>query len=201
MAGLLALSRIIDMINVAIGKSVIWLVLVAVLVSAYNAIVRYLGEAVSFLPIPRASNSLLELQWYLYGAVFMLAAAYTLQRNEHIRIDIVSNRLSKRTRDWIDLLGHTLFLLPFTLLMVWLSWPWFLRSFRSGEVSTNSGGLIVWPAKALVLAGFVLLTAQALSEIIKRLAVIRGVIDDPTPRHELPPEAEAAMEMGKAGRD
>lgn len=201
MAGLLALSRIIDMINIAIGKSVIWLVLVAVLVSAYNAIVRYLGEAVSFLPIPRASNSLLELQWYLYGAVFMLAAAYTLQRNEHIRIDIVSNRLSKRTRDWIDLLGHTLFLLPFTVLMVWLSWPWFLRSFRSGEVSTNAGGLIVWPAKALVLAGFVLLTAQALSEIIKRLAVIRGVIDDPMPRHELPPEAEAAMEMGKAGRD
>ncbi|MDP3898107.1 MAG: TRAP transporter small permease subunit [Mesorhizobium sp.] len=201
MAGLLALSRLIDGVNVFIGRNVSWLVLVAVLVSAYNATIRYLGDAISFLPIPRASNSLLELQWYLYGAVFMLAAAYTLQRNEHIRIDIVSNRLSKRTRDWIDLLGHIFFLVPFVVLMVWLSWPWFLRSYLSGEVSTNSGGLIIWPAKALVFAGFVLLTAQALSEIIKRIAVIWGFIDEPSPQHELPPEAEAVLEMEHKNRD
>lgn len=201
MAGLLALSRLIDTVSVLIGKSVIWLVLVAVLVSAYNAMVRYLGDAVSYLPIPRASNSLLELQWYLYGAVFLLAAAYTLQRNEHIRIDIVSSWFSKRTRDWIDLVCHVVFLLPFVLLMVWLSWPWVLRSYVSGEISTNSGGLIIWPAKALVLAGFVLLTAQAVSEIIKRAAVIAGIIEDPAPHHDLPPAAEAALEMEKSGRD
>jgi TRAP-type mannitol/chloroaromatic compound transport system permease small subunit len=201
MAGLLALSRLIDTVSVFIGKSVIWLVLVAVLVSAYNAMVRYLGDAIKFLPIPRASNSLLELQWYLYGAVFLLAAAYTLQRNEHIRIDIVSSWFSKRTRDWIDLVCHVFFLLPFVLLMVWLSWPWVLRSYMSGEISTNSGGLIIWPAKALVLAGFALLTAQAISEIIKRAAVIAGIIEDPAPRHDLPPAAEAALEMEKPGRD
>lgn len=201
MAGLLALSRLIDTISVFIGKSVMWLVLVAVLVSAYNATVRYLGDALTSLPIPRASNALLELQWYLYGAVFLLAAAYTLQRNEHIRIDIVSSRLSKRTRDWIDLVCHVLFLLPFTILLSWLSWPWLVRSYLSGEISTNSGGLIIWPAKALVVAGFLLLTAQAISEIIKRIAVISGAIDDPSPQHDLPPDAEAAIEMGKAGRD
>lgn len=201
MAGLLVLSRLIDAISVAIGKSVIWLVLVAVLVSAYNAIVRYLGDAVTWLPIPRASNSLLELQWYLYGAVFLLAAAYTLQRNEHIRIDIISSRLSKRTRDWIDLVCHIVFLLPFTVLISWLAWPWLVRSYLSGEVSTNAGGLIIWPAKAFVFAGFVLLTAQAVSEIIKRIAVIGGAIDDPSRQHDLPPEAQAAIEMGKSARD
>ena len=201
MAGLLALSRLIDTVSVFIGKSVMWLVLVAVLVSAYNATVRYLGDALTSLPIPRASNALLELQWYLYGAVFLLAAAYTLQRNEHIRIDIVSSWLSKRTRDWIDLVCHIFFLLPFTILLSWLSWPWLVRSYLSGEISTNSGGLIIWPAKALVVARFLLLTAQAISEIIKRIAVIRGAIDDPSPQHDLPPDAEAAIEMGKADRD
>ncbi|MCT7377731.1 TRAP transporter small permease subunit [Chelativorans salis] len=196
MAGLLGLSRFIDRINQFIGRQVSWLVLAAVLVSAYNAIVRFLGSGLpAYLPIPRASNALLELQWYLYGTVFMLASAYTLLRNEHIRIDIVSGKLSKRVRDWIDLFCHIFFLLPFVLLLVYLSWPWFLRSFRSGEMSTNAGGLIIWPAKFMVVAGFVLLTAQALSEIVKRLAVIRGIIDEPNPQHELPPTVEAAIEI------
>ncbi|MDN2565139.1 TRAP transporter small permease subunit [Aquibium sp. A9E412] len=202
MAGLLGLARVVDRVNTFIGTNVSWLVLAAVLVSAYNAIVRFVGDGLPrFLPIPRASNALLELQWYLYGTVFMLAAAYTLLRNEHIRIDIISNMLSKRTRDWIDLFCHVFFLLPFVALLVWLSWPWFRRSFLSGEISANANGLIIWPAKFMVLAGFVLLTAQAVSEIIKRFAVIRGIIDEPNPQHALHPAAEAAIEMEEKGRD
>jgi TRAP-type mannitol/chloroaromatic compound transport system permease small subunit len=193
MAGLLGLSRIIDRINELIGKSVIWLVLLAVLISAANASIRKAFDI--------SSNAWLELQWYLYGTVFMLAAAYTLLRNEHVRIDILSGRLSKRARDWIDLVCHVLFLMPFCVMMVWLSWPWFIRSFRSGEISTNAGGLIIWPAKFMVLAGFILLTAQGISEIIKRIAVIRGMMEDTQPQHELPPAAEAAIEMEHMRRD
>ena len=154
MAGLLGLSRIIDGINTLIGKNVSWLILVAVLVSAYNATVRYMGGALpAWIPIPRASNALLELQWYIYGTVFMLASAYTLLRNEHIRIDVLSNTFSKRTRDWIDVICHLTFLLPFTVLMVTLAMPWFWRAYVIGETSANSGGLIIWPAKFMVLAG------------------------------------------------
>lgn len=194
MQAMLAVSRAIDRVTAFIGRSVAWLILVAVIVSAANASIR---KAFSI-----SSNAWLELQWYLYGAVFLLAAAYTLQRNEHVRIDFVSNMLSKKTRDWIDLLGHIFFLLPFTTLLVWQSWPWFWRSYDSGEVSINAGGLILWPAKALVLIGFVMLTAQAFSEIFKRIAVIRGVIDEPYPGHELPPAVEE-METGypQAGGD
>ena len=196
MNGLLAVSRLIDRVNEFIGRQVSWLILAAVLVSAYNATVRYLGDGLpAYLPIPRASNALLELQWYLYGTVFMLAAAYTLLKNEHIRIDIVSSRMTKRMRDKVDLFCHTFFLMPFCLLMVWLAWPWFWRSYNSGEVSANAGGLILWPAKMMVLIGFLLLTAQGISEIIKRIAVIRGDIEDPMPQHDLPPEAEAALDI------
>ena len=179
---LLAFSQVIDKTTAFIGRTVSWLILAAVLISAGNAIIR---KAFDY-----SSNAFLEMQWYLYGAVFMLAAAYTLQRNEHIRIDVVSATLSKRTRDWIDLIGHVVFLLPFVGLMTYLSWPFFWLSFTSGEGSPNAGGLILWPAKLMVLAGFVLLTAQAFSEIIKRAMVIAGKIDDPTPEHELPPEIE-----------
>ncbi len=193
MAGLLALSRVIDGINGFIGRNVSWLILVAVLISAGNASMRKAFDM--------SSNAWLEMQWYLYGAVFMLAAAYTLRQNEHIRIDILSNKLSKRTRDWIDLFCHIFFLLPFALLLVYLCWPWFWLSYRTGEVSTNAGGLIIWPAKAMVLTGFILLTAQAFSEIIKRFAVIMGVIDDPSPHHDLPPAAEAAVDMEADRRD
>ena len=187
MNALLALSRGIDRVTAFIGRGVSWLILAAVLVSAGNAVIRKAFDI--------SSNAWLELQWYLFGAVFMLAAAYTLQRNEHIRIDIVSSMLSRRARHWIDLVCHVFFLVPFVSLMAYLSWPFFLRSFLSGEGSQNAGGLILWPAKSLVLAGFVLLCAQGLSEIVKRIAIIRGVIEDDIPDHELPPEVEAELEM------
>jgi TRAP-type mannitol/chloroaromatic compound transport system permease small subunit len=168
---LIALSRGIDAVSAFIGRCVIWLILAAVLVSAVNAVVRK-GFDVS-------SNAWLELQWYLFGAVFMLAAAYTLQRNEHIRIDILSSRLSKRTRDLIDIAGHSLMLLPFTALMIYLCWPFFFGAYRSGEMSGSAGGLIIWPARSFILLGFVLLFAQGISELIKRIAVIRELIPDP----------------------
>lgn len=171
MAFLLRLSASVDAITAAIGRSVSWLILVAVLVSAINAVVRKIFDM--------SSNAWLELQWYLFGAVFLLAAAYTLQKNEHIRIDILSSSWSKRTRDIIDLVLHIIFLLPFSSLMVYLSWSWFWLSFRTGEVSANAGGLIIWPAKSFVLIGFILLTAQAFSEIIKRIGVLTGRIEDP----------------------
>lgn len=171
MAFLLRLSALIDAITAAIGRSVSWLILVAVLVSAINAVVRKIFDM--------SSNAWLELQWYLFGAVFLLAAAYTLQKNEHIRIDILSSAWSKRTRDIIDLVLHIIFLLPFSSLMVYLSWSWFWLSFRTGEVSANAGGLVIWPAKSFVLIGFILLTAQAFSEIIKRIGVLTGRIEDP----------------------
>lgn len=169
MSALLAVSRLIDRITALIGRNVSWLILVAVLISAGNAVVRKAFDI--------SSNAWLELQWYLFGTVFMLAAAYTLQRNEHIRIDILSTSLKQRTRDWIDLLGHIFFLLPFAGLIVWLAIPWFLRSFQSGEFSSNTGGLIIWPAKLMVLLGFGLLLAQAFSEIIKKVAVLMGRSD------------------------
>lgn len=168
---LLAVSRVIDAITGAIGRWVSWLLLAAVLISAGNAVVRKMFDI--------SSNAWLELQWYLYGTVFMLAAAYTLLKNEHIRIDILSSSWSKKTRDRLDLVLHILFLVPFSFLMVYLAWPWFWLSFRSGEMSTNAGGLIIWPAKAAVLLGFILLSAQAISEIIKRAAIVFGVIKDP----------------------
>ena len=170
MRPLITISRTIDRLNEFIGHSVSWLLLVAVLVSAGNAISRKLFAL--------SSNAMLELQWYLYGAVFMLAAAYTLLRNEHIRIDILSSSWSKRTRDWIDLILHIVFLVPFATMMVYLCWPWFWRSFTSGEHSTNAGGLILWPAKSFILIGFILLLLQAFSEIIKRAAVLTGHINE-----------------------
>lgn len=184
LTALLKLSAVIDAINRLIGKNVAWLILVAVLVSSYNAIIRYLGNSLPlWVPLPRSSNALLELQWYLYGTVFLLASAYTLLTNEHIRIDLVSNRLTKRTRDWIDLVCHSLMLVPFAGLMVWLAVPWFVRSYVSGEVSRNAGGLVIWPAKLMVLVGFSLLLAQAFSEIIKRIGVLAGRLHESDGTH------------------
>jgi len=173
MGGLLTLSAVIDRVNEIIGKAVSWLILVAVLVSATNAVIRKTMNV--------SSNSWLELQWYLFGAAFLLAAAYTLKQNEHIRIDIVYGAFSRRVQHWIDLFGHVFFLMPFVVLMLYLFIPYVSMSVRSGEVSTNSGGLVIWPAKALLLAGFTLLFFQGISEIIKKIAVMRGVIPDPTP--------------------
>lgn len=173
MAGLLALSRLIDRINEIIGRTISWAILAAVLVSAGNAVIRK-----SF---NMSSNAWLELQWYLFGAAFMLAAAYTLKQNEHIRIDIVYGLWSRRVQHWIDLLGHLFFLMPFSLLMIYYFVPYVSLSFRSGELSSSAGGLILWPAKALLLIGFLQLALQGVSEIIKKIAVMRGDIEDPNP--------------------
>lgn len=188
---LLGLSRGIDRVNSFIGRSVTWLILVAVLVSAGNAVVRKVMNT--------SSNAWLELQWYLFGAAFLGAAAYTLKENEHIRIDIIYGLWRRRRQHWIDLIGHVLFLMPFVTLMIWFLWPWVLRSYRSGEVSTNSGGLVLWPAKALLLAGFILLFFQGISEIVKKIAVMRGLIPDPNPF--VSHHAAAALEGEAMARD
>jgi TRAP-type mannitol/chloroaromatic compound transport system permease small subunit len=194
MRGLLSLSGLIDRSTEIIGRAVAWLILIAVLVSAANAVVRKVFSV--------SSNAWLELQWYLFGAAFLLAAAYTLKQNEHIRIDIVYGLFSRRVQHWIDLFGHLVFLMPFTLLMLWYLVPYVGQSFRNGEVSTNSGGLVIWPAKALLLVGFILLALQGVSEIIKKIAVMRGLIPDPNPflsAHEAAEkEGEALVkEIGK----
>ncbi len=169
----LALSRLIDRITAAVGKGVMWLILLAVLVSAGNAIVR---KAANW-----SSNSLLELQWYLFGAAFMGAAAYTLQQNEHIRIDIFYGTRSRRTQHWIDLFGHVFFTLPFVVLMAWMLVPYAWAAWQIGQISTNAGGLVIWPARAILAAGFVLLILQVVSEIIKKIAVMQRLIPDPHP--------------------
>lgn len=173
MSVLIALSRAIDRLNEFIGKWVAWLILVSILVSAGNAVVRK--------ALNTSSNAWLELQWYLFGAAFLLAAAYTLKQNEHIRIDIVYGTFSRRVQHWIDLLGHVFFLMPFVVLMIFYFVPYVSLSLRSGEMSTNSGGLILWPAKSMLLVGFFLLGLQGVSEIIKKIAVMRGSMDDPNP--------------------
>jgi TRAP-type mannitol/chloroaromatic compound transport system permease small subunit len=173
MAALLALARAIDRMNEFIGKWVGWLILASILISAGNAIIRKLFNS--------SSNAWLELQWYLFGAAFLLAAAFTLKQGEHIRIDVVYGAFSRRKQHWIDLFGHVFFLMPFVILMIAFFIPYFLLSFRTGEVSTNAGGLIIWPAKLFLLVGFLLLGIQGISEIIKKIAVMTGQMDDPTP--------------------
>lgn len=186
MSALMSLSRGIDRTTAFVGRAVSWLVLVAVLVSAGNAVLRKTFDV--------SSNAWLELQWYLFGAVFMLAAAWTLQKNEHVRVDIVSGLLSRKARNWIDFIGHLLMLLPLTLLMLWLLVPYVLRSYEGQEYSPNAGGLIVWPAKALLLAGFLLLLLQAISELIKRGSVLFFGMEDTTPLHANHPTSEEMAE-------
>lgn len=182
---LLAFSRLVDRVTDIVGRWVSWLILASVLISAGNAVARKAFDL--------SSNAWLEVQWYLFGTVFLLAAAYTLKRNEHVRIDFVANSFKKRTRDWIDLLCHIFFLMPFVLLITYLSVPWVLKSINSGEISANAGGLIIWPAKLMVMLGFGLLSLQGLSEIIKRFAIITGRIDDDTEHHDLPPNVEEML--------
>ena len=194
MGFLLRLSRLIDALNERVGRAVYWLVLVAVLVSAGNAIVRKLFNY--------SSNSLLELQWYLFAAVFLFCAGYTLLRNEHVRIDVVSGRFSPRVQTWIDIFGTVFFLLPMALLFVWLSWPIFVRTFTHNEISTNAGGLVLWPARLMVPIGFVLLALQGLSELIKRIAFLGGHGVDPVPRHDpLAAEKELADEIRRLAEE
>ncbi|MGQ3672781.1 TRAP transporter small permease subunit [Xanthobacter sp. TB0136] len=198
MKPLLALSRGIDALNVRIGKLSSWLILVAIVVSSVNAVVRKLFDV--------SSNSWLELQWVLFSAVFLFCASWTLRDNEHIRIDILSSHLSKRMRDGIDIFGHVFFLLPFSLLLLWTSWPFFLKSFYINEQSLNVGGLPQWPAKLLVPVGFLLLTLQAFSEIIKRVAIMTGRLEDKASSDENGPialaaEAERLMTAQQGGDD
>ncbi len=168
---LLKLSGLIDAVNDGIGKLTYWLVLVAVVVSSGNAVIRY--------TLNTSSNAWLELQWYLFSAVFLLCAGYTFLRNEHIRIDIVIGRFSKRVQSWVDIFGILFFMFPMTILIMVLSWPMFWDSYVSNEMSSDAGGLVRWPAKLLVPVGFFLLTAQGVSELIKRIAYLTGHRDEP----------------------
>ncbi|KUL96034.1 C4-dicarboxylate ABC transporter [Bosea sp. WAO] len=192
MEGPLAFSRVIDKINREIGKKVAWLILLAVIVATVNAIVRKVFSV--------SSNAWLELQWVLFGTVFLLCAAWTLQVKEHIRIDIVNSMLPKRVQQWIDLIGHTLFLMPFCLLMIYHSWPFFTRSYAVNEQSLSAGGLPQWPAKGLVIIGFILLAFQGVSEIIKQIAIMRGKLDDDDSSrgHAAAAEAEAQRLLDQA---
>lgn len=171
MRALLGVSRVIDAINLRIGRWLAWLILAAVVISAVNAVVRKLFDS--------SSNAWLEMQWVLFGIVFLCCAPWTLLANEHIRIDIVNSMWSQRTRNWIDVIGHALFLIPLCVVMVITSGPFFMRSFQIYEQSVNAGGLPQWPAKGIVLIGFWLLLFQGISELIKRIAVMRGLIPDP----------------------
>jgi TRAP-type mannitol/chloroaromatic compound transport system permease small subunit len=185
---LLKLSGIIDAINTQIGKWVAWAILAAVVVSAVNATVRKAFDM--------SSNSWLELQWVLFSAVFLLCASWTLRDNEHIRIDIVNNQLPRALRNTIEIIGHTFFLLPLTIIIIITGIPFFTGSFAINEQSTNAGGLPQWPAKALIPLGFALLFAQAISELIKRIAIIRGLVPDPHAAqvHALEAEVEHVLE-------
>jgi TRAP-type mannitol/chloroaromatic compound transport system permease small subunit len=175
---LLALARAIDAANSFVGRAAAWLVLAAVLVSAGNAAVRY--------ALGTSSNAWLEIQWYLFSAVFLLCAGYTLLRNAHVRIDVLSSRFTPRTRAWIDITGGLFFLLPMALIVLYLSWPMFVQSYTTGELSSDAGGLTRWYVKVLIPAGFALLVLQGVSEIIKRVAFLRGHDDaaqTPVPGH------------------
>lgn len=167
MKAALAVAKLIDRLNTGIFRAAAWLVLVVTLVSALNALVRW---AFNY-----SSNAYLDLQLYLFAGVFLICAGFTFLENEHVRIDVLSSRFSRRTRLWIDVLGILFFLLPFAGLTLWLSWSPFLEAFHSKETSPNAGGLIVWPARLLVWVGFFLLVLQAFSELIKRIAELRGV--------------------------
>jgi TRAP-type mannitol/chloroaromatic compound transport system permease small subunit len=161
-----------------------------VLESAGNAIVRKLFNS--------SSNALLEMQWYLFSAVFLLCAGWTLLRNEHVRIDILVGRLSPKGQAWVDVFGTVFFLLPMTTLFIWLSWPWFLRTYTEHEISGSAGGLVLWPARLLVPVGFTLLALQGLSELVKRIAFISGHGPDPVTRHDpRAAELELAREIRK----
>ena len=182
LGALLPATRVIDAVNAWIGKRVAWLILVAVLVSAANATVRKIFDT--------SSNSWLELQWVLFSVVFLLCSPWTLLANEHIRIDIVSNLLPQRLRNQIDVVGHAFFLLPLTIIMIVTGIPFFLKSIEVNEQSGNAGGLPQWPAKSLVMIAFAMLCIQGISELIKRIAVMRNLIPDPYSTQINPLEAE-----------
>jgi TRAP-type mannitol/chloroaromatic compound transport system permease small subunit len=166
MTPLLSLSRLIDKISTGVGKLTMWLILITTLISAGNALMRKMFNI--------SSNSMLEIQWYLFAAVFMLGAGYGFLKNSHVRIDFISSKLSFRTRNWVDIVGIVGVLIPFCIVMLKLSWPFFMQAFTSGEMSQNAGGLMRWPAYALIPTGFALLLLQGISELIKRIAFLTG---------------------------
>lgn len=188
MQALLKFSRAIDWLNAQIGKWVIWLILASTVISGINAIVRKAFNV--------SSNAYLEVQWYLFAGAFLLAAGYTLLNGEHVKIDVISSRFSKRTQTWIDVFGFVFFLMPVCIAILYYGIPFFLQGFRSGEMSSNAGGLIRWPVYLLIPVGFTLLMAQGLSELVKRLAFLQGLIEDPTVKKvEKTPEEELAEEI------
>lgn len=176
MSVLLGVSRAIDRLSEAVHKIAMWLVLVAILISAGNAVSRKLLNA--------SSNAFLEAQWYLFSAVFLLCAAYTLYKGEHVKIDLVYGRLSRRTQIKIEIFGTLFFLFPFCLVTIWIVWPIVLDKIASGETSPNAGGLIYWPVWVMIPAGFALLLLQGVSELIKRIAFLSGEGPDPAIAHE-----------------
>ena len=194
MHALLKLSKAVDWLNSQVGKYVIWLILASTVISATNAIVRKIFNV--------SSNAYLEVQWYLFAAAFLLAAGFTLLNGEHVKIDVIYSRWSKRTQMWIDVFGFTFFLLPSCAAILWFSVPFFIKGFESGEMSGNSGGLIRWPVYAMIPLGFGLLLLQAVSELIKRLAFLQGLIEDPTHKEvEKSAEEELAESIQKMAEE
>jgi TRAP-type mannitol/chloroaromatic compound transport system permease small subunit len=181
---LLKFLKAVDWLNAQIGKYVIWLILASTVISAVNAVVRKVFDM--------SSNAFLEVQWYLFAASFLIAAGYTLLNGEHVKIDVFSSHLSKRGQIWIDVIGFTFFLTPVCLVILWFGVPFFLQGYRSGEVSGNTGGLIRWPVYAMIPLGFSLLLLQGWSELIKRLAFLQGLIEDPT-THKVEKTAEEEL--------
>ena len=195
MRALLKASGGIDALNAFIGRWVIWLILGSTVISGVNALVRKIFNT--------SSNAYLEVQWYLFAAAFLIAAGYTLLNGEHVKIDVVASRLSKRAQIWIDIIGFAFFLTPMCLIILWFGIPFFLQGFRSGEMSSNAGGLVRWPVYLMMPIGFALLLLQGWSELIKRIAFLRGLIPDPTLKMVAKtPEEELAEEIRRqAERD
>ncbi len=186
MQALLKLSNLIDALTERVGKAIIWLVLVVTLIAAGNAVMRY--------TLNYSSNAFLEIQWYLFSAIFLFGAGYTLMRNEHVRIDLIAGRLSRRGQAWIDIFGIIFFLLPMAVAVMYLSWPIFLLALNNNEQSSNAGGLTVWPVRLLVPIGFFLLVIQGVSELIKRFGFLQGLCPDPTAKgHKPTPEEELVL--------
>ncbi len=186
MQALLKLSSLIDALTERVGKAIIWLVLVVTLIAAGNAVMRY--------TLNYSSNAFLEIQWYLFSAIFLFGAGYTLMRNEHVRIDLIAGRLSRRGQAWIDIFGIIFFLLPMAVAVMYLSWPIFLLALNNNEQSSNAGGLVVWPVRLLVPIGFFLLVIQGVSELIKRFGFLQGLCPDPTAKgHKPTPEEELVL--------
>ena len=194
MGALLKFSRAVDWLNAQVGKWVIWLILASTVISGVNAVVRKAFNT--------SSNAYLEVQWYLFAGAFLLAAGYTLLNGEHVKIDVISGKLSKRKQIWIDVIGFTLFLTPVCLVILYYGIPFFLQGYRSGEMSSNAGGLVRWPVYIFIPIGFFLLLLQGLSELVKRVAFLRGLIPDPTVKaHEKSAEEELAEELRRQAEE